>query len=163
MFDRLDTDAVTALAFGGQDGRLLVSGSLSRTVRTWDASGIGSSLPELRQLDSHTAQVRSVAFGPDQWTLVSGGDDGTAIVWDVRRPPGSERRTRLRAGTGGINALAFAGGRLLTGGDDGHVHIWVTDVRTALRRACEVAGSPITAAEWVRYFPAGISFRGLCG
>jgi WD40 repeat protein len=37
----------------------------------------------MRQLRGHGAPVRAIAFSPDGRTLVSGSDDGSAIIWDA--------------------------------------------------------------------------------
>ncbi len=38
---------------------------------------------ELRRLDGHRGPVSAAAFAPDGRSLISAGDDGTAVVWDV--------------------------------------------------------------------------------
>jgi WD40 repeat protein len=49
------------------------------TIRIWDiATG-----RELRRLARHRGSVSAVVFTPDGRSLISGGDDATALVWDV--------------------------------------------------------------------------------
>ncbi len=49
------------------------------TIRVWDvATG-----RELRRLDGHRGIVNTVVFTPDGRSLISAGDDATALVWDV--------------------------------------------------------------------------------
>jgi hypothetical protein len=66
------------------DGRMLASGSAGRDigddrVHLWEvATGT-----ERCQLNGHRYSVASLAFSPEGSTLVSGGRDGTAIIWNV--------------------------------------------------------------------------------
>ena len=77
-------ESTRGLAFS-PDSRLLAScsggnfSSNDQTVRIWElATG-----RELRRFDGHLGAVNAVAFTPEGRSVVSGGDDATAIVWDV--------------------------------------------------------------------------------
>ncbi len=49
------------------------------TIRIWDvATG-----RELRRLEGHRGSVNAVVFAPHGRTLISAGEDATALVWDV--------------------------------------------------------------------------------
>lgn len=61
-----------------RDGRTFAV-ALGSAVELWDVLA----RRPMRQLRGHQAPVRAVAFSPDGKTLVSGSDDGTAIVWDA--------------------------------------------------------------------------------
>jgi WD40 repeat protein len=76
---------VRAMAFS-PDGRILATGADDRprwrdqSLRIWDvASG-----RLLRRLDPHRSGVGALAFSPDGALLASAGEDGTALIWDVR-------------------------------------------------------------------------------
>jgi dipeptidyl aminopeptidase/acylaminoacyl peptidase len=66
-----------------KDGRIIAtaSGELmeSGVIRIWEVSSGG----ERTQFQGHIREVESLAFSPDGRFLVSGGDDTTALVWDV--------------------------------------------------------------------------------
>ncbi|EGB10944.1 hypothetical protein JL720_6192 [Aureococcus anophagefferens] len=62
------------------DGARVVTASLDRTARVWDAA-TGATLMTLR---GHACYVHCCAFSPDGSRVVTGGSDGTARVWDVR-------------------------------------------------------------------------------
>ena len=74
-----------SVAFSPSGWLLAVSGDNS--VRVYDTA----SWAEVARLDGHEGTVQSVFFGPDDATLVSASsEDGTALVWDLRPPLGSE-------------------------------------------------------------------------
>jgi hypothetical protein len=61
------------------DGRRIVSGSMDKTVKVWNAE-TGALI---RTLSGHTGGVKSAAFSPDGRRIVSGADDQTVKVWDA--------------------------------------------------------------------------------
>ncbi|WP_030185357.1 WD40 repeat domain-containing serine/threonine-protein kinase [Streptomyces sp. NRRL S-813] len=73
------------------DGRLAVTGSMDRTARIWDITGLtsDSGLSDFllsdrdRTLAGHLAGVLAVCVTPDGRYAVTGGEDGTVRVWDL--------------------------------------------------------------------------------
>ena len=70
---------VPAVAFA-PDGKSVAS-SGGEVIHVWDPS-TGERLSTLK---GHKGVAKALAFGPDANTLVSGGDDKTVYVWDVKR------------------------------------------------------------------------------
>jgi WD40 repeat protein len=62
------------------DGKHIVSGSLDRTIRIWDAE---TGQVVVGPLEGHNDLVMSVAFSPDGKRIVSGSYDQTIRVWDA--------------------------------------------------------------------------------
>lgn len=74
------SDGFTCIQFH-PDGLLLGAGSAKGLVQVFDVrkQQAVATLPE------HTAAVNSLTFSENGYTAASGSDDGTAIVWDLRK------------------------------------------------------------------------------
>ena len=62
-----------------RDGKTILTGSLDKTVRLWDAA---TGQPRGRLLDLQVP-IWAVAFSPDGKTILTGSRDGTAQLWDA--------------------------------------------------------------------------------
>jgi hypothetical protein len=79
--------------------------------------------PVLWTAAAHAGAARVARFSPDDMHVVTGGDDGSIVVWNAATAR-SERR--IEAHDGGVRALAIARGRewIVSGGADGIVRLW---------------------------------------
>jgi WD40 repeat protein len=73
------TNVVTAVLFLPDGGRIL-SASIDKTVRLWDAA----TGKELRRYEGHTDGVFSLAVAPDGKTFATGAADGTVRLWETQ-------------------------------------------------------------------------------
>jgi WD40 repeat protein/DNA-binding SARP family transcriptional activator len=78
------------------------------------------------RLHGHRGRVTALVFSPDSQHLLTGSDDGTAIVWNARS--GARERT-LRGHDGIVRGVAYSddGRRIATTGSDGTVRVWPAD------------------------------------
>jgi WD40 repeat protein len=98
------------------DGMRAVSGGADDMLRIWDmASG-----REVRTLTGHTGTVYSVAVAADGKRILSGSADATARLWDAE----SGREIVKFNARGRVREVAFAGGMVLTTGEDISVSSW---------------------------------------
>ena len=113
------------------DGRLLAIGRATGEIDLWR---IESSAPRSRSprvLQGHRGAVDSLGFSPDGKTLVSGGCDNNAKVWDVAT--GEELLTFKH--NGAVEAVRFSpDGKILATADHDAVHGGVRLWRAGRRR-----------------------------
>jgi WD40 repeat protein len=101
------------------DGSRVVTASLDKTARVWDAA-TGKVLVVLR---GHTSSVESAGFSPDGTRIVTASFDGTARVWDAVT---GKEIIILRGHEDGLASAAFSpdGKRIVTASDDKTARIW---------------------------------------
>ncbi|MFI0447464.1 helix-turn-helix domain-containing protein [Actinomadura sp. 6N118] len=119
------TNTIWSLAFS-PDGRFIVSASSDHTAMLTDVPG--------PLLSGHGGALPSVTTSPDGRIAAVGGDDFTTRLWNVHtgRP---ETLAELSGHTGQVEAVAFAGARILaTGSIDTTVALWdLADPRRPVR------------------------------
>jgi WD40 repeat protein len=77
---------------------------------------------ELLSFEGHTAPVRTVAVSPDGLRLATGGEDGTARIWDLNS---GEMLFTLGGHEDTVRAVAFdPGGRILATAGGPTVRVW---------------------------------------
>lgn len=84
-------------------------------------SGPGS--PLIATLAGHTGRVKSVGFGPDASIVVSGSDDGSVRVWDVRRAIQLKELTGHQDWVAGVRVFPD-GQHAVSVSDDHTIRVW---------------------------------------
>ena len=106
----------------------------------------------VRRLPVAQGDVHVAAFSPCERFLASGGDDNTALVFDVRF--GAQPLhvlshdlcgDRGRAHSQGVMAVAWLGAHLLSAGEDGAVRVWEVLSGTAHVAKSEAHSAPVSA------------------
>ena len=108
-------------------GGFLASGGADDLIRVWHHNPDGA-VADLGTLSGHEGTVSCLAFhGPSSATeptrLVSGGVDGSLIIWSVGR---WDALKTLRAHRGGVHALSVhrSGRVAMSAGADSHIAMW---------------------------------------
>jgi U3 small nucleolar RNA-associated protein 13 len=131
-------------------GALVATASAAHEIRIWDVPGGFCT----HSFSGHTGIVLSVLFHSRELLLVSSGDDGTIILWDMVT---KKRRAALRGHVSAVTALAWSRDEwnLLSAGRDKVVIVW--DIRTQEKvRAVAVFDS----VEALTVLPAGMPVPG---
>ena len=115
---------VTCVAWSSSNARLLVSCSLDGIILTWDVEGARATLRHT--LWGHIDTVLSVSVSRDDRFIVSGGEDRTVRVWEVR---GGQQVKLMDCHTRDVVSVAWSGdGRyIVSGGEDNIVRVWEVD------------------------------------
>ena len=117
LFNGEDKD-IWSLAFSN-DGSILASGSIDKTVRLWDTE----KRKHLAKFSLHKSWITAVALSYDGSILASGDANKKIILWDTET---KEKSMELEGHASGICALAFSqdGTTLASGSYDGTIRFW---------------------------------------
>ena len=133
------------------DGRLLATSS-AENVLFWNAgTGRRAGRPLLQ---ANRGALSSLEFSADGKTLLVGGSDGGARLYDA--PSRTALGTPLQApNEGGRMTAVFSkdGKRVIVGYIDGRALFWDVDPAAWKRHACSVAGRSLTRDEWDQFLP----------
>jgi len=141
------TDWVTALAYSA-DGAYVASADRAGGITVWE-SATGA---EAITLPGHQTAVNALAFLPG--LLVSAGQDGTVVLWDIAE--GKERK-KWTAHAGGCEFVDFtADGRIVTCGRDKVAKVWdqsgkallTTQPLTEIALRAVLSGDTVMAGDW---------------
>jgi WD40 repeat protein len=143
---------VTAVAFA-PNGRTLISGSVDRTLKIWDAS----SGQALKTLSGDTEAISSVAYLPNGKRIVSGSFDRSVVIWDA--DTGEAIRTLRSEQTYSWEvppavwsvAVSPDGTRIVSGSADSNIKVWSAATGELLR----VLHGHSDVVTSVAYFPNG--------
>jgi len=131
------------------DGRTAASGGADKMIRIWNLDDLGSPDPKpRRELPGHQATIQQIEFSRvDPSKLVSAGDDGRIMVWNVERgcrvQESKEQKNRIY----GI-AIRPNGALVAAAGADGNVRLFPIStgdlpcVPQKAARASKIAGEP---------------------
>lgn len=116
---------VSCVRFSSPKNPLIVSGGWDKVVKVWNLDDCKL----LTNLIGHKGFISTVAVSPDGSLCASGGQDGTAMLWDLNK---GEHLYSLNAGHA-INALAFSPTRYwLCAATNNSIKIWNLEKKTTV-------------------------------
>lgn len=145
------------------DGKWMVSGSLDKTVRLWDAN----SGKHERTLSGHRRAVYSVAFSADS-KIIAVACWGGVFLWDThtgQRIQTLDLRPIVKAETPTVYTLDFSpdGETIVTGSSDGAVYLWDVDTGQRLRMINQNEKARVVPLYTVAFSPDGNTIAGSSG
>jgi WD40 repeat protein len=144
-------DAGVLTADVSADGRTLMSGGQTGTVRLWD---LPAGTPRGAPLTGLTGFVDTVDRAPDGRTAVTADAAGNVVLWDV--PTRSTIGDSFPGPVPNRSAAALYtpdGRSVVVVSDTGQGWVWNVDPSDWLARACQVAGRSPTQQEWHELLP----------
>ncbi len=110
-------------------GRYVVSASIDRTARIWDAQ-TGETV---RILTGHSAGIRWASYSPDGRHIVTASEDNTARIWDAQS---GQMLLVLRGHTAELRSAAYSpnGQLIVTASADRTTRIWDAATGHELRK-----------------------------
>ena len=133
------------------DGRTVVTGGQSSSVRLWD---IALGAPLGSPLTGLTGSADTVDIGPDGSTVLGADTAGNVLLWDVATGtiigdpfPGPASEEYLAA------SFTPDGRSVVVVSDAGSGWFWDVDPSDWKTRACQIAGRSLTPQEWQEFLP----------
>jgi len=124
----------------------------SSGVRLWNLSN-GQAIGPVLKFPGETTY--SVDLSPDGGTLVAAGSEGRMVMWDVATGivlgstfPGPRPDEDLVAAFSPDGHTLFVSANTYESATTGEAWIWDVDPASWEARACQIAGRPLTQAEW---------------
>jgi len=103
--------------------RQLLSSSTDKTTTIWD---VESGRP-LRRLRAHAATVTTTVFNEESTLAISGSQDNTVKIWDLRSKSNTNPIQTLEEPTDGITSIAINNNGILVGSADSFTRFY--DIR----------------------------------
>jgi WD40 repeat protein len=151
----LRTIATIAMRWGrwsrfSPDGRLLVLGNHEGAVEIYDGRTFRR---RGRPLLGHAGFILTADFSPDGRMLATSSTDGTVRLWDTAtgKPIGSALPGVPNAEVGAT--FTRGGDQLAVLYRGGRGYLWDVTASAWARRACAVAGRPLSRSEWQEALP----------
>lgn len=141
------TDWVTAVAYS-PDGQYVASADRAGGLTVWEAATGAESIT----LPGHKSAINALAFLPG--LLVSAGQDGTIVLWDVNE--GKERK-KWTAHAGGCEFVDFTtDGKIVSCGRDKVAKVWnqsgtallTTQPMAEIALRAVLSGETLIAGDW---------------
>lgn len=130
------------------DGKTAMTASDDRTVRRWNLNETSSH--DVFRDTTQRAWVNVVAMDSRARFAISGADDGSITVWDLRNGSKVETIEQRDCHTGWVLAIAIhASGRFVSGSQDGVIRVWQLDLDSG-RITAAVPAALKGHTSWVR-------------
>lgn len=133
--------AVIRLAFANGNPDRFVAAGADGSAKVWD---IGERRVVQKLEGVHTGRLNSAVFSPDDQQILTAGDDGQLVLWDIDT---ATAKLRFNERSGRIRSAEFSsnGARIVTAADNGAATIW-NAANGEMEREFGVGGTALNCA-----------------
>ena len=145
----------TGVPFATEQSRLLATAGADKTIRLWEVTRTGQPTAIGPPITGHSATVQAVRFTGGS-TLLSAGQDGSLMLWDLHDPPYARQQAAMFSSTTltGLSTLAVGpDGHTVAVGTANATVVGDVDPDQVAHLICATDSAPMAAQEWEHYLP----------
>ena len=148
-------DGLTCFSLSPDGGHIAGFGGAKLLLWNWKVDGVMKADGVKKYFVGHdnvVNAVKSVAFSPDGCHVVSGSEDGTVRIWNIKT--GKEVVEPLKGHTASVLSVYFSRSRIISGSEDNTIRVWDADIPIVKKTEHPIT-SHISAFSCVDFSPDG--------
>jgi WD40 repeat protein len=152
----------SAIVAISNDDRWLATAGGDSVIRLWKLGPRGADPKPVQEFRGHERFVESISFSADGSKLVSGGEDMTVRVWNLRKPDDPPIVLRGHGETVRHALFTPDGRRVVSQSNDFEVRVWRIAPEELADELCSLVMRNLTRPEWNQFVGSDISYERTC-